>query len=129
MSEQTLSQEAQRVYMTYSEMTAKFRAVESKGDHLTGYIIFTPDSFLDPYSEKSRTYCVSSNNKAYIAGMGGYSIYGSCLDGTDPCLRLEAYMANEKGGSEGWKIERCYCMSDDLERIAPLLKSDKSRER
>ncbi len=79
MNEQTQFQEVQRVYMTYSEMTAKFRAVESKGDHLTGYIIFTPDSFLDPYSEKSRTYCVSSNNKAYIAGMGGYSIVVICL--------------------------------------------------
>ena len=40
--------------------------------------------------------------------MGGYSIYASCLDGTDPCVRLEGYMELEHGGKGGWKVEYCY---------------------
>ncbi len=129
MNTQPQAQEPRKVYMSYSEMTAKFRAVESKRDHLTGYIVFTEESFTSPYSEESRTYCVSSDNKAFIPGMGGYSIYASCLDGTDPCVRLEQYMAAEKGGRDGWQVERCYCMSDELDRVAPLLKPPKGRER
>ena len=53
------------------------------------------------------------STKAYQAGMGGYSIYASCLDGTDPCVRLESYMAAEKGGANGWKIERCYTQEQE----------------
>lgn len=61
-------------------------------------------------SEKA--YVVSSNNKAFIEGMGGYSIYASSLDGSDKCVRLEAYMADEHGGKDGWKIEKCYVKDD-----------------
>ena len=49
--------------------------------------------------------------------MGGYSIYGYCLDGTDPCVRLDRYMAVEHGGVDGWKIERCYMKSDARQMI------------
>lgn len=120
---------SQQVTMTYSEMISKFYTVERRGDHLSGYIVFTPESFNKPYDERSRTYAISSDNKAFQPGMGGYSIYGSCLDGTDPCVRLERYMACEKGGKDGWQIELCYCMSDDLERVAHLLKSNRRIER
>lgn len=51
---------------------------------------------------------MSSDNKAFLDGMGGYSIYASCLDGTDPCVRLEAYMRAEHGGEKGWKVDYCY---------------------
>ena len=37
--------------------------------------------------------------------MGGYSVYASCLDGSDPCVRLDGYMFDEHGGENGWKIE------------------------
>ena len=40
--------------------------------------------------------------------MGGYSIFASAIDGSDPMVRLEQFMADEKGGKNGWKIERCY---------------------
>mgnify|MGYP001205265367 CR=1 FL=1 len=99
------------VDMTYGELVSRFREVEKSGHgktHLTGYVTFTEDSFAQPYSESSRTYAISSNNKAFIPNMGGYSIYASCLDGTDQCVRLEQYMANEFGGAGGWKIQRCY---------------------
>ena len=72
------------------------------------YIVFSSDSFEKSYSEEARTYVVSSDNKAFQPNMGGYSIYASSLDGSDPMIRLERYMAAEKGGKDGWKIERCY---------------------
>ena len=64
-----------------------------------------------------------------IANMGGYSIYGGSLDGSDPCVRLEQYMADECGGKNGWKVERCYCMSDELERVETQLKRSRGQER
>lgn len=109
--------EPEQVEMTYGELCAQFRVAEDNGQHMLGYIVFTEDSFNKPYSELSRTYAVSSNNKAFQAGMGGYSIYASCLDGTDPCVRLEGYMAAEKGGENGWKIERCYTKEQAREMI------------
>lgn len=109
--------EPEQVDMTYGELCKHFREAEDKGQHMLGFIVFTEDSFDKPYSELSRTYAVSSNNKAFQAGMGGYSIYASCLDGTDPCVRLEGYMAAEKGGENGWKIERCYTKDQTREMV------------
>lgn len=97
--------------ISYAEMAAIFRKHEREttdGTHITGYIVFTEDSFTKPYSLEARTYSVSSNNKAYLPNMGGYSIYGSSIDGTDPLVRLESYMAAEKGGKDGWKVDYCY---------------------
>ena len=118
-----------QIGMSYGELTSKFRTVERKGEHLLGYVVFTADSFDKPYDERSRTYCVSSNNKAFQPNMGGYSIYASCLDGTDPMVRLEGCMAAEHGGKNGWKVERCYVMESDLARVAHLFKSARSHER
>lgn len=105
--------------MSYSEMAGKFYEAErnGSGQHLTGYIVFSQDSFKEPYKEAARTYVVSSNNKAFMPGMGGYSIYGSAMDGSDPCVRLERYMQDEKGGADGWKIERCYMKESEREMI------------
>lgn len=96
--------------MNYRELKELFRAVErnSEGKHLTGYIVFSQESFEKEYPEASRTYAVSSDNKAFRPNMGGYSIYASAIDGSDPMVRLENYMADERGGADGWKIERCY---------------------
>ena len=64
--------------MTYGELTAKFRDHErnNPSTHLTGFIVFTEDSFEKSYSLEARTYRVSSDNKAYRPNMGGYSIFG-----------------------------------------------------
>ena len=115
--------------LTYGKMRTFFHAAERAGQHLTGYIVFTKDSFTEEYSQESRTYAVSSNNKAFQSNMGGYSIFASAIDGSDPLVRLEQYMAVEHGGKDGWKIERCYMMSDEMERARALLKSEKSMER
>lgn len=106
--------EPETVELTYSELADRFRNAESEGKkHLTGYIVFSQESFNKPYDEKSRTYAVSSDNKAFKAGLGGYSIYGSCLDGTDPCVRLDGYMF----GENAWKIEKCYMMEPSREML------------
>ena len=106
--------EPQAVEMTFAEMRSRFCEAENEGkEHLSGYIVFTQDSFDKPYDERSRTYGVSSNNKAFQSGMGGYSIYGSCLDGTDPCVRLDGYMF----GENAWKIEKCYMMEPSREML------------
>ena len=106
--------EPEQVEMTFAEMRSRFCGAEKEGkEHLSGYIVFTSDSFDKPYDERSRTYGVSSDNKAFKAGMGGYSIFGSCLDGTDPCVRLDGYMF----GENAWKIEKCYMMEPSREML------------
>lgn len=107
----------EEVDMRYGEMAQKFRETEKNGNHLDGYIVFTEDSFTEKYPLESRTYVVSSDNKAYRPNMGGYSIYATSLDGTDKNVRLEAYMAAEKGGKDGWKIERCYMKEREMIEI------------
>lgn len=107
----------EEVDMRYGEMAQKFREAEKNGNHLDGYIVFTEDSFTEKYPLESRTYVVSSDNKAYRPNMGGYSIYATSLDGTDKNVRLEAYMAAEKGGKDGWKIERCYMKEREMIEI------------
>ncbi len=98
--------------MTYKELRTLLREHENSNpnSHLTAYITFAPESFGSEvaYSEVERTYAISSNNKAFQPNMGGYSIFGSCLDGkTDPCLRLDYQMAEENGGKNGWIVEDC----------------------
>ena len=116
----TLRTQDEFLNMPYRQLTSEFYKQESSPskEHLTGYIVFTQDSFSQPYPEVSRTYVVSSNNKAFIPGMGGYSIYGSSLDNTDPCVRLEGYMAAEHGGKDGWKIEHCGLVKEGKEITA-----------
>ena len=110
--------EPEKVQMSYYELKSYFREAEEKGkEHLKGYITFTSDSFTEPYSEESRTYVVSSNNKAFIPNMGGFSIYGSSIDGKDSMVRLEQYMADEYGGKNGWKIEKCFLEKNSREMI------------
>jgi len=110
--------EPERTELGYDELVARFRAAEREGKtHLTGYVVFTEDSFLEPYPEAARTYRISSDNKAFRPGMCGYSIFGSALDGSDPMVRLEQYMAAERGGADGWRIERCYLLDDKREML------------
>lgn len=97
--------------MIYPELKALFQELKrtSPKEDLTAHIVFTEDSFGKPYPLISRTYAVSSDNKAFWPGMGGYSIFGSCLDGTDQGVRLEWYMAGE-GVADGWKVQDCYVL-------------------
>jgi hypothetical protein len=97
--------------MTYQELRKLFYTHEDKdpSTHLTAYITFSGFGSQNQktYPWESRTYAISSNNKAYQPEKGGYSIYGSCLDGTDCGIRLEKYMRDEQGGKDGWTVEDC----------------------
>lgn len=97
--------------LTCSELKQIFRELKrnSPREDLTAHIIFTEDSFNKPYSLLSRTYRISSDNKAFWPNMGGYSIFGYCLDGTDQGVRLDHYMAEERDPG-GWKAEDCYIL-------------------
>lgn len=109
--------------MNYTELKQIFRALkcDSPKDDLTAHIIFTEDSFDKPYPLLSRTYLVSSDNKAFWPNMGGYSIFVCCLDGTDQGVRLDWYM-EEEGNPGGWKIESCYILERmrDAEAVCDL---------
>ena len=109
--------EPENVEMSYQQLKAHLRQAEKDRSHTVGYIVFTADSFDKSYTEEERTYVVGSNNKAFIEGMGGYSIYASSLDGSDKNVRLEAYMADEYGGKDGWKIEKCYMLEPSREMV------------
>ena len=114
------------IEMTYREMSDIFYHVNKIGhESVSGYIVFDQSSFEKTYSEESRTYAISSNNKAYISGMGGYSIYGSCLDGTDQNIRLEDVIR----GPHSWKIEKCYMHKDVYDELnSQPVKEEKTKE-
>ena len=113
------------VKLTYQEMADLFSKANDRGHKpICGYIVFTEDSFEKQYPFESRTYAVSSNNKAYISGMGGYSIYGSSLDGSDVNVRLEMYMR----GENHWKVDYCYVDKQDVESVEKY-KSQRDLER
>lgn len=96
--------------ITYAEMKAAFYQHErnSPMEHLAGYIVFTEDSFAERYSLEARTYRVSSDSKAFNPYNAGYSIVASAIDGSDSYVRLDWYMAEERGGLQGWKVDYCY---------------------
>lgn len=102
--------------MTYNEMKKYLREFNKTHDFTTesinGYVVITQDSFNAEYTEEERTYEVSSDNKAFIPNMLGYSIYGNCLDGKDRGVRMDNYLEEEHNGG-GWKVERCYIKDID----------------
>ena len=113
------------VKLTFHELSDLFTKANDKGHKpIVGYIVFTEDSFEKQYPFESRTYAVSSNNKAFIPGMGGYSIYGSSLDGSDQCVRLEMYMR----GENHWEVDYCYVDKQDVESVEKY-KSQRDLER
>lgn len=97
--------------MNYCELKQIFRELKQNfpKEDLTAHIIFTEDSFDKKYPLLSRTYSFTSDNKAFWPNMGGYSIFGYCLDGTDQGVRLDWYMAEERDPN-GWKVEDCYIL-------------------
>lgn len=100
----------------YSLLSQIFRTWEASKPttHLSAVIVFTADSFEQPFDLIQRSYIISSDNKSYRPGMAGDSIWGDCLDGRVRGVRLESYMASEKGGRDGWKVETCYLLSPDF---------------
>lgn len=89
-------------YKELAQIFADHEATEPKY-HLDGYITFSDfGAYEDPaYTLLDRTYIVSSDNKAYRPNRLGFSIFGSCLNGHDDCVRLEKYMQQPNGWVPG----------------------------
>lgn len=105
--------------ITYKELKNYFILFNKTHNHakeaIKGVIVFTEDSFDKEYSLESRSYVVSSNCKAFIPSMNGYSIFGSSLDGIEHYVRLEQYMKDEYDVEDGWKVDYCYLCEDKKE--------------
>lgn len=98
--------------MEYTELKRIFQKLKADAprENLTAHIIFTEDSFDDPYPLLSRTYLVSSDNKDFWSSMFSHSIFAYCLDKTsDQGVRLDWYMA-EEGNKDGWEVQDCYIL-------------------
>lgn len=96
--------------MTYPELRDLF--VEHNKTQLakpmSAYIVFADSNWPDRhYPLRSRTYEVSSDNKAFRSRCCSISLFGSCLDGTDQMVRLDCYM-KDFGNKGGWVVDHCY---------------------
>lgn len=111
MSETTMHKITYQEAKDYLRKFNREHIVECKGvnkDRIAQIVIvMTEDTFTEVYPLEARSYLVSNDNKAFIDGMGGYSIYANSLDNTDRGVRLERYLEDE-GNLGGWKIEYCY---------------------
>lgn len=118
--------------MDYTDLKQVFQELKrnSPREDLTAHIVFTEDSFARLYPLLSRTYSVSSDNKAFWPSMGGYSIFACCLDKTsDQGVRLDWYMA-EEGNAGGWQVEDCYVLEHmrDAAAIPNLTRTEQEDE-
>lgn len=69
---------------------------------LIGVVVFSQDNWDKEYSLESRSYRVSSDNKAFIPGQIGRSIFADALDGSDDGVRLDYYPE--------WIVDHCYML-------------------
>lgn len=100
--------------MSYNEMTKAFCDFNRTHDHtkeqIYAVVVLKAENWHEKKSLESRSYKVSSDNKAFIDGMGGYSIFAENLDKTDYC-RLDWYLDSEKGL---WAVDYCYMLDQGV---------------
>lgn len=94
------------LYRELRDRFIKFNREHPNATPLKGFIVFSAENWPKTYSEKSRTYEVHSDNKAFRPNASSCSLFGSSLDGTDQGVRLDWYMA-DFGIPGGWAVERC----------------------
>lgn len=98
--------------LTYKELVAAIEEHNEKNNitsqfsdprPLYCYIVFKSENWpTHKYSLKDRTYKFRSDNKRFLPGMCGTSLFAECLDGyTDQMVRLDYYLGS-------WSIEYCY---------------------
>lgn len=88
--------------VTYSKLKEEFCDKENK----YALIIYSQSNFNKEYSELSRTYLISSDNRCFQSGKISNSLFGSCLDGTDTFVKLSDY---------NWKIEKVIILETEEE--------------
>lgn len=74
-------------YTLFEEMSKCHKT----GNHRTAIIVFDQSNFTQPYSEESRSYASYSDQWGWNPRAMGRCKLGSCLDGTDPDVRLDWY--------------------------------------
>lgn len=73
---------------------------------LIGVIVYKQgDYFNKEYTELERSYRVSSDNKWFIPGQIGRSMYADCLDKIDRNVRLDYYPE--------WEVDYCYIEGEE----------------
>ena len=73
---------------------------------LYGVVVFRSDNWPDKdFSLESRSYKFRSDNKYFISGMGGNSIFSRNLSKDDD-IRLDWYLGS-------WKIDYCYIDNEE----------------
>ena len=114
------------VEMSYKEMCDLFRAVEHShggtGSHVNGFILMTEGSYDRPLPEKARTYEVSSWNDAFQPNKESSAIESTMG------IRLDLYMADEKGGVTGLKIEKCYMRQQELNKAKAVISHNQNKD-
>ena len=113
--------------MTYHELKETFCDLKQRSpkEDLTAHVVFTEDSFAEPYSLLGRTYSFNSNNNGFWPGKFSRSIFAYCLDGTDRGVRLDWYLL-EEGNKDGWKVQDCYILErmQDADAIPSLTRME-----
>lgn len=92
--------------ISYAEFCERmrFHNLKTNEDYdkaITGVIVYKQSNWKneEPYTEKERSYRVSSANRHFQAGKFSNSLFGYCLDGTDQGVRLDWY---------NWEPDYCY---------------------
>ena len=96
-----------QLFEKFAEHNEKYNVRSQFDDknHLVGVIVFKSDNWPDKnFSLESRSYAFTSDNKFFIPGMGGNSIFARNLDGTDN-IRLDWYLGQ-------WRVDYCYIKED-----------------
>lgn len=94
--------------ITWHELRVHFCDINSKKlKHESAIVIFKDDSYATRnLPEEERSYVITSDNKAFQSGKGGYSIFGSPLNHPDKLYRLDEPM-REPDPEYRWAVDYC----------------------
>ena len=114
--EESALKESKENKLTWEQFEEAMTNASKEGKNIKGVIVFKPESFDKEYSEESRSYEVSSDNKYWDGSKLGSSLFGYCLDGTDQGARLDWYMkaVPEDGLGKRWIVDYCYLEDDTI---------------
>ena len=88
-----------------SNVTSQFS--DSQFNRLVGVVVFKSENWPGKdFSLESRSYRFASDNKYFVSGLGGNSIFADSLDGSDRGVRLDYYI-NE------WDVDYCYIEGEE----------------
>ncbi|PGF05032.1 hypothetical protein [Bacillus toyonensis] len=71
-------------------------------------VVFKPESFSREFTEEQRSYEIQRDSKYFNPMMGGNSLFGNCLDGTDNGVRLDIFMKLLPEEGRRWIVDYCY---------------------